>query len=180
MGSPIQTRPQGLLGLLQLKQTGVHPTDFSSTVQSTYDLFSSYTQGLMQSEFGLFGAVPLITPALTTGQSGFRAFTPAANVPQNETWWVEHVTVGVPGGLAAADTLIASIGYTLPNISGWYPLAPTQADVITARARGFRYEPVPRPIWLPPGASIQANIVDILTGTSIQPALWIRAARIPI
>lgn len=181
MASPIQTRPSGLLGLLQLKQTGTNPSELLSTVQPHIDLFQNYVQSLMQVERGLFGGVPA-TASIGTAQNGFQNFNIgglAAQVPQNEQWWVEACSTD-PSGIAAADNFKVAVGYAFTGVSGWYPLVPAWQDTITARARFGACDPMPRAVMVPPGAQFLLLVYDIVTAGGISFNLFMRAARIPI
>lgn len=180
---PIQTLPQGLLGLLQLKSLGKNPSELLDQVQPSYDLFEQYVQTLMQGEIGLFGVTPT-TAALVSAGHGFAPFANLASpvIPNGEMWWVEAATVYIVGNtLAAADTVVAGAGYVLPNHLTIHTLNPmSNKDIISARARSWSPDPMPRSLWLPPGTTFGIQVFDILSATSITLQMGMRAARVKL
>jgi|SRR6516162_8194999 hypothetical protein len=174
MPAPIGTIPQGLLSLMALKQTGANPNFLLETVQPSLDLTMFYAQRLMQDAPGLFPGASASTAALTTAQHGSQAFSGCV-VPNNETWLV-YACQAFVNTIAAADTLACGVNYIVQG-TGVYLLSGVQYDTINARARSFMSQPMTQPVWVPPGATFNAWVVDILTATSITIALFMRAAR---
>lgn len=188
--APILTIPQGLLGLLQLKETGKLPATLGEVVGPNLDLFQMYAERLAVSAIGLFGGNPQ-TAAITTGLIGFRPFLLSGSVvtvPQNEMWYVTQVCATiVTGAIAAADTFrggpcwATSNQSNLPGVgSDVYMMSNNYQDAVTARNRGVATDPSARPFFVPPGAGFYMAIEDALSATSIAFQLALRAARLPI
>jgi hypothetical protein len=180
MAGPIQVIPQGLLGLLNLKQTGKNPDQLLEQVQPTFDLTGMYEQRLIQTELGLFGG-SATTAALVTGNKGSNAITVGGvqvQVPLNEMWWVEQCALATVT-VAAADTIIAGV-LTSSNQGGASYITPVYQDVVTARARSFVTPPMTRPLFVGPGTGFLCWVLDILSVGGITLSLSMRAVRIPI
>ncbi|MBA0088971.1 MAG: hypothetical protein HRJ53_28615 [Acidobacteria bacterium Pan2503] len=181
MAGPIQTLPQGLLGLLQLKSFGENPYDLLETVQPSVDLYRLWIERNAQDVQGLFGVASVNTAALVTGNHGTQNFGSAAQVtPSNEIWFVVYFT-GTIQTIAAADTITGlqtGIFTSIPNGGVYLQSAPV-SDVITARARSLATNPV-APFFVPPGSQFVVNVADILSVGGITVNLNLRAVRIPI
>ena len=182
MPGPIQTIPQGLLGLLQLKQTGENPNALDLTVQPNVELLQFWAQRVMQESQGLFPGGPPATATLTTaagpGTRNFLIGGVPVSVPNNETWYCDQV-LAYSGSIAATDNFVnISPGYTVPG-GGVYTMCPLATDVISARARFVWTNPLPRPIFIPPGAQLTMEIGDMISG-GMTFTLFMRAARLPI
>jgi hypothetical protein len=173
----IQTIPQGLLGMLQLKELGRNPSFLADTVAPQLDLFNFYVERTAQQEVGLFGAA-LTTAGLATGAHGTVGFTIAPTVPVNETWWVTVFTVNVQT-IAAADYVRMAPALGIPGVSA-FTVGPDVNDVISARARTVTSPPITKPFWAPPGSVFAVQVFDILTATSIAITASLRASRVPI
>lgn len=183
MSGPIQTIPQGLLGLLQLKELGKNPGVLVDSVAPNIDLFQLYAQRLVQSEGGLFGVAQIATTGLVNGNHGFQNLTlvgpsTAAQVPTTEMWYVYQFSLDVQS-LAAADTLTAG-ACIIPQGGRPTMVGPIFADTINARARSWISAPITAPFFAGPGTLFGIYLTDILTGTLIQPFGAIRAVRIPL
>lgn len=162
MSGPIQTIPQGLLSLLQLKQTGSNPSELTEQVAPVVDLTQWWLQRLVVDiSFQLFGAVSTVAigPA-GHGQTGFT--TNPITVPQGQQWWVESFCLG--------GTLLAAEGITLAPLfleagGTTHILAPPYVDVVSARARDFAV--CARGFWMPPGAQFGVRVMDANTAATI-------------
>lgn len=180
MAGPIQTIPQGLLGLLQLKELGKNPPVLVDSVAPNLDLFQLYAQRLMNGEMGLFGG-QMSTGNLVNGNHGFQQFFvsgAACIVPQSEMWWVYEYSADV-ATLAAADTLSGGVAI-LQQASRPLLVGPTYNDVITARVRSWISSPITTTFFAAPGATFGIYLTDILTGTNINVFGTLRAVRIPL
>lgn len=175
---PIQTIPQGLLGLLQLKQFGRNPAALGDTVDPTVDLtllwLNRITVDLTLAVTGLNGVVIGVP---TAGANTYNVT--GMNVPANQTWWVESFGVGCT--LLAAETIRFGCGVFYPPNTGAHLLGPSPSDfndVITSRARLARAEA--RGFWLLPGAQPLLVVYDSLTAGTINVTCSMRGAIIPI
>lgn len=177
MGKPIQTIPQGLLGLLQLKQTGANPSDLLETVQPTVDLTNWWLQrqevdiALVQSGF----TNPVVINAAGIGVFGLAALT----VPGNDTWLVTNLTI--LASLLATEDLVVSGGFTFPGSgSAVYELGPALVEPTDSTARARQVTWSARGFWLQPGARPQVIVHDIKTAASISVVMGIRGVIVPI
>lgn len=170
MSGPIQVIPQGLLGLLQLKQQGMNPSQLADYVTPQIDLFPLWiqrqTQGLVQSGD---------TQALATGAVGPQPFS--TSVPATQAWFIEHMCISAIMG--AADTCRIA-----PAVRDGGPAGTTYcvdrdwADTITARARQLRT--ATNNFWVGPNQTFSMVVFDILAGTTITFGLVLRGVIVPI
>lgn len=110
---PVQIIPQGLMGLLQLKQTGLMPGWLAQSIQPTIDLRDWYFQSRRVDEFTLFNGNVLTSPSVTArGVYAFSVPAGLAQVPGNQLWYVEHFSV-FGGTAAVAD--VASFAPLIMN-----------------------------------------------------------------
>lgn len=176
MSGPIQTIPQGLLGLLQLKQTGNNPRDLAESVQPTVDQFPLWIQRLsVDISLALFGGNSSV--AIPTANAGANFFTTnPLNVPQGVAWYVESYTISA--SLLAAESVIFAPGVLYIGLGMMHPLTPPVADVVTARARQIRA--AARGFWLPPGAALGAFVFDNVTAATITLTGNVRGVQVPI
>lgn len=177
--APISTIPQGLLGLLQLKELGQNPAILLNEVAPNLDLLQFYMQRLMQTELGLFGATPQVAFA-AAGNFPFAVSGVNATVPQGEMWYVDQACGAIAGAtIAPAQTLIAGLAVSYANTASLITLTPREADVINARTRNWATGPILRPQFIGPGAIFQIMVYDSTVGP-LTVTLGMRAARIPI
>jgi hypothetical protein len=88
MSRPIQVIPPGLLGFLQLKNSGQAPSELPDTLQGVLELRDWYFQARLEFSSQIHG----ITNG--TGVEGYFSFSPnTIIVPQGEWWWVEQYTI---------------------------------------------------------------------------------------
>jgi len=171
MSGPIQTIPQGLLGLLQLKQLGKNPFDLTDSVQSILDIFPLYVQRLSNSTTLIVGSDSL---ALATGNIGNRTFVTA--VPQGQAWYIERMSIDAT--MAAADFIRLAPSILYEGAGAGFCVAPDTSDAITARGRRLRT--AAGGFWAPPGATFGVYVFDILAGTTIATQLFLRGFAVPI
>lgn len=176
---PIQLIPTGLMGLLQLKQTGKMPGWLAQSVQPTIDLSDWYLQARREDEQSLFGGTPTTVP-LVTGNTQLRQFNAAAIpvVPQNQLWWVEHYSV-FGSTNAAADVM--SFGPAIANAGGssFQLVGLPYIDLAAGtRTRSFCTY-ASRGFWAGPGDQFWIMVFDIASaGITMQCRL--RVTRLPI
>ena len=175
MSGPIQTIPQGLLGLLQLKQAGRNPDQLSETVAPTVDMLTLWLnrQNVDLSINVIGGASTRNQPTATPGEFVFSVLPIV--VPPGQTWWITDYTVKAT--LAAAETLVfapAILGGLFFNSM----LAAPVNDIITARARFVSC--FARNFWLLPGQGLGYFCFDSVTAGNIVVTGTIRGVVIPI
>jgi hypothetical protein len=179
---PIQTIPQGLLGLLQLKELGKNPSELLDQVQPSYDLFQQYIQRNLVGEQTLIGG-PISTAALVTANRGLQGFSlngagvTFLNVPQNQIWYVYQLSGDVLT-INPADTISYSMACLLPS-GRFCALSPPYLDVQNARTRAG-LSGVVTPFWASPGTGFAVWVYDILAATTITVLGTIRAVQIQI
>jgi hypothetical protein len=180
--APISTIPQGLLGLLQLKEMGVNPAQLVQTVSPNLEMFNFYIQRLAIGEIGLFGAGIQSNGTINGhGQANLvivgTGGTPA-QVPSNEMWYVVEFNVG--GQLVAADYIrIAPCIIPTPAAGALWEVGPDYNDVVSARAREFMASSS-QPFFAPPGSQFAFRVFDATSVGGITVNGGLRAARIPI
>jgi hypothetical protein len=174
VAAPIQTIPQGLLGLLQLKQLGTNPSNLVDTVQSTVDL-KDWWMNRQEVDICLLktGSSTASTNVNAAGVFGSTGLT----VGTNEVWWVTNYTINC--NLLAAEYIRFRPVFNFPAaLSAVYTLGFDYNDVITARARNASAWAAN--FWLQPGAQLQFRVSDQATAANIAVAQAVRGVVIPI
>lgn len=147
---PIQVIPPGLLGFLQLKNSGRNPTIFPDELTPTLELFRWY---MAAREIELDPALSGINVA--NGAVGFTVYAPnAIVVPANQMWWVREYSIQT-GALNAADTVSfqpawanSTVGVLSVHLEG-DNLPPLTGTAVTRK--GFASA---RDFFLPPGSQL--------------------------
>jgi hypothetical protein len=179
MSGPIQTIPQGLLGLLQLKQTGNNPRDLADVVNPVVDMRDFwFNRNVVDIGVVSFGT-PTFTKALPTATPGQgQEFTTPSTiqVPSNQTWWLTKYEVHCT--LLAAETIRFACSSWFKPANSVFRLGPDYQDTITARARyascfanGF---------WALPGEILTFDVYDDLTAGNITVTGGVRGVIIPL
>lgn len=183
MSGPIQVVPAGLLGLLQLKQTGANPRDLLDTVQPSVDLLDSWRQARMLDAMSLpnWGANPSVTQNTPTGYNVFLVGGVAAAVPTNQWWYIDQLAVQlvIP---AAADTCRFQPACSMnPGVAPQqqYAVGPDVADVASARLNRQLWARADRSFWAPPGSTFGVRVFDAVTATNLVFTLYLRAVPLP-
>jgi len=148
---PIQTNPFGLLGALQLKNSGTNPPDLIDSVQPTLDLWRHY---IAQSR-------TISSANFNVNAFGFNAS--AVAVPNDEVWMVSELMLTSNGVLAALQSVDWAPAWQdvtgVVFIIGDYKSAgPGEAPQIGANCNGLSYAIVP------PGAVFGACVRTFATG----------------
>jgi hypothetical protein len=173
MPGQIQLIPPGLLGFLQIKNSGMNPSDLGSQVAPVLELRDWYFQARMLDAINLFGAVGTVNVA-AAGLVQFPVFT----VPSQSWLYVDNFSI-VCALLAAEYVRACPVLITFPGVTGQQQLVlgPDVNDVITARARqwavgcgGF---------FCPPGSILGMKVFDIVTAGNIAFTPMIKAALLP-
>lgn len=109
---PVQVSPEGLLGFLQLKNTGQNPHrlawDYQMAIEARDWLFASRAQ-----------ATAVASMNLAAGVTGFNVFTTnPIVVPNGEMWYVHSYSV--LASLVNGETIYFRTAYALPNIAAFF------------------------------------------------------------
>jgi len=122
---PIQVIPPGLLGFLQLKNSGQAPAELPDTLQGVLELRDWYFQARLVVSNQIHGG------SAATAVFGFQAYSPnTIVVPEREYWWVENYSFTsdtIPAGdlvTARAAYIVQASGATRPFLLGDQPPAP--------------------------------------------------------
>lgn len=153
--TPMNNQAMGLLGLVDLKNTGKYPDTLSTQLLSVFeakDLLSM--NGREQLSFsGTFNAV---------------GAQPVFPVPTNEIWQV--INCNVRATCTIADYAMLSIGYDDPNAGRWFDegtaaantttgaVAPAGTSIALAAAQRF---------WIPSGLQLGFYVHRIITAGTI-------------
>ena len=174
MPGAIQTLPPGLLGFLQIKNSGANPSDLSQQLVATLELRDWYFQARMLDANNLFGGNPSVNAALGVN------FFATMIVPNNA--WLYVDSYDIVCSLLAADFIRAApCLYTFPGLTGQSQLlvGPDVSDVVTARARQWQAGSWPRGFFAPPGSQFGFRVFDFTTVGSISVTGMIKAALLP-
>lgn len=118
----LQVNPNGLLGLLQLKNRGQFPQRLDPNLQPTLELLDWYLQD----------------NAAQVGESGLAiaavgaTVVPSLLVPAGEAWWVNDYVVSAQA--AAGQTLEFAGGWSIPGGAS-YQLGPYELTTVGLNAR---------------------------------------------
>lgn len=175
---PIQLIPPGLMGLLQLKQTGELPGDLARVVAGVIELRDWYLTARRVDNVQLYGGVAQ-TLAIATGAIGATAITTA--VPQTQLWWVEQYTVVVtPTGAEVATDLIRFAAALLGSSASRETLGPDVSDYqLAARSRSLAAR-ADRGFWAFPGDQFAIHVYDVVTTNGYTATAFLRATPCPI
>jgi hypothetical protein len=167
---PINTIPQGLLGLLQLKQLGRNPDQLSPVVAPHLELFPFY-QARLETDLVVPGSDLINLPTATPGMTYFTTV-----VPNTQTWWIQRITAA--GTLLAAESVIFALVTRVSGTGVGHLVSGYFADVVTARARAFRI--TGGGFWAVPGTSFGIQVADDVTAATITFQLGIRGFAVPL
>lgn len=143
---PLQISPPGLLGFLQLKNSGQNPQTIDSNITPVMELRDWMFQALEAD-------VSLNTHNMTlaTGAAGFQSFTPVLSAAQSFWFRWTNYSVVATNALGAADVLEAAPAW-IQSVGGAANL------MMLAPAQRFSGATSPifsaRDFWLPPGAQL--------------------------
>lgn len=169
MAGPIQTIAPGLLGLLQLKQTGKNPETLAEIVAPVIEMRDWYMQARNLDDISLLPGVTLSVNVPTAGKGNYGYAN--AVVPNGQIWWVTHYWI--VADLLAAETIRLApcllrangnlVGLSCNDVN----------DVVTARVRGIVTTAIN--FWAKPGDQFGVRVFDSLTAANIAVAAGIRA-----
>lgn len=139
---PIQVPPEGLLGYLNLKNSGVNPPYLSDTVVPTVEMWRQYllanqealiTSNIAVNAVGGFGSLVNAAPSPLTGAVALEGM-----VPPGEVWAVHSFSGSMNGVLAATQELafMAMIEYGLGSGGGGIGVATGQVTRIFTQNDG--------------------------------------------
>lgn len=176
LSGPIQTLPRGLLGFMQLKNSGRYPSEVSSTLGLSLELFDWYMEANAEN-------LPLAsTAAIGPGAVGFVPWTvnPIV-VPDNEMWFVTAYSGGVVG-LIATDSIAFILGYTNPV--GGAPLGLViggeRQGAITGAANTRQGRAFWNGFFAPPGCTFGISLQQIDTAATLAFGGYMRRVRLPL
>lgn len=183
---PIQIIPQGLMGLLQLKQTGKLPGWLATSVQPTIDLRDWYMNSRRLDEFSL--PIQTKTGSVTTGlgkgvyamSTGGAAGAVGANVPQNQMWFVDWWTVQASMDAAAS---VVTFAPTLGSAGSLTVVPLANAVTFGGGARVIDAWVVAnpgRPFWAGPGDQFMVWVADVSSVGGIVFTVHMRVTVLPI
>lgn len=158
--APIQVIPPGLMGLLQLKQSGRLPADLSGVVQPSLEMRDWFFQGRRLTEVQVLGTTPT-TGALVTGNTGLRKFTvgAVATPAQGTLWYVEQMSCICTTALAAD---VISFVPAIASLSTSRTLGAAYIDTVTARVREASVFAA-RGFWVGSDETLAVRVIDIST-----------------
>lgn len=160
MSRPIQVIPPGLLGFLQLKNSGKSPVEFPEVLQPVIELRDWYFEARAEQT--------IATVSVANGGSNFATFATPAIVPAEEYWAVLDFSAICP--LLATTTVVSFVpawrivtGVSFSQFSVGVP-QPLLAGTAAGRV-GCAY--MDRPFFVPPGAELGLRIManEIAAGT---------------
>jgi len=169
MSGPIQTIPQGLLGLLQLKQTGRNPSELTDTVQSIVDLMPLWLKR---------NSSDITSQSITraTNGTGFVSYTTPIIVPPGFTWFVENYTLSCV--ISAADSGSFVPALKSPNGLSYSLTESAYIDVVTAQNRVGLI--AAKNFWVGPGEELLVGVVRALAATTITITGSVKGIVVPI
>jgi len=169
MSGPIQTIPQGLLGLLQLKQTGRNPSELTDTVQSIVDLMPLWLKR---------NTSDITSQSITraTNGTGFVSYTTPIIVPPGFTWFVENYTLSCV--ISAADSGSFVPALKSPNGLSYSLTESAYIDVVTAQNRVGLI--AAKNFWVGPGEELLVGVVRALAATTITITGSVKGIVVPI
>lgn len=162
---PIQTSPAGLLGLLNLKNLGKNPAQLEDAIQPVLEFLDMY---------------------LATGyervQSTAQAVAQGTNVtdlvvPQNEVWFVRHVSIDY-GVLGAGAALIWTPAYRPGAQLHVFPLGAFQRNAYAATESARNAVTFERPLVAMPSTAFGAYCHAVTLPQNFTCSVLITRARI--
>lgn len=164
---PLNVQPKGLLGFLQLKNSGVNPAALADGLAAVVDL----TDWFLQTNSLDFTCA---RSGLTTGSDGQVAWGAstvngvsgtAILVPQDEWWYLHHYTAFA--NLVAGDTL--SIGVSMKNSPlQQYLLLGTMTPALAGADKQPTAMLLHQHVWVAPGTELTLTIGEITSAGTIQ------------
>lgn len=157
MSGPIQTKPQGLLSLLELKNQGISPPKFVDDLQPTIDLTYMYAVGKLR-----FGAN---TNNLINGNVGF--YNINLTVPNDETWlvYMHSIDIRISGALPVGS-IVRGKAAMKSNLGPTIFTGQQGCEIVMGAAVAGQYAAMASwgaPYLAPPGSEIGAFMELIQT-----------------
>jgi hypothetical protein len=180
---PIQIIPQGMMGLLQLKQLGKLPGDLSMVVEPSLEMRDWYMQARQLNTIALFGSIPT-TANFVTGANGFAAFQVGGadfTIPQGQCWYVEAMTTIVSTNVAADTIRFApSVQSANPGaLTEFFMVGPDVNDAVTAQNRVLSAK-ADRAFWMTPGMKFGISVFNVIYAVNAHGTLHVRATPMPL
>jgi hypothetical protein len=171
---PIQVIPPGLLGLLNLKNSGRLPNILLDEVQPGIDLEPWW----LRANLLLAG---LSSDSLAIGTyNNFQPFTAGAGaitVPQNQWWFVEWYSASFTT-VNQATGIDLALRFQSLGTPQWTPLG--AIDPEAAIINNARFNLVAKGFWAPPGSDIGYCVSSVAVGALAVSTLALRYTPCPI
>jgi len=169
MSRPIQIPPEGLIGLLQLKNQGQNPTDLLDSVQPTIDALPQYLVGQAEIVTG-------IAFSITAVQQWFAGI----DVPSSEVWFIHSLAFNL--NLAAGEQVLAAPGFLPPGATFQQtlaPYAPPAATIMAPGAPNIIIIGAQPKFFVPPGTRFGLTVMDLSAAANIEVSsqIWITRCR---
>lgn len=162
---PIQSLPNGLLGLLQLKNMGNLPDVLLGNVQPIIDMVPFWLRGQTITDPVVHGL------GLPTGTTGLQSFSPnPILVPEGQMWWVRRYTVQavVPvGATERIDNLTPTLTVQRVGVVLWQALTERPVSVLGNAASTVAAAVGCGDFWASPGSEIGFYVGDVTTGSNV-------------
>lgn len=172
MPGQIQVIPPGLLGFFNIKRDGINPSQLLDQISPSLEMFRWYMQA--GAEF-----LDTQTVSIAGGTTGFQEFTSGGGivVPESEWWWIENFTVGAV--LAAGDTAIFSLGWTINAGTPKTFQEDVMGNIGANSGPGVLTVRSARQFFLPPGAELGFFAHNVISGATIDFSGFARITRLP-
>lgn len=155
---PIQKIPSGLLGFLQLKNSGQNPSELPSLLQPILELRDWYFAADARNFYDSAGNVPIYSaPNNTVGFVGFATGPTLITVPQDEMWFIQDYLVAT-ATLIATDTIQFAAGFRTPDVGVSIQNMMGDPSVLSTGPNRRAYAWA-RGLFVPPGSQIGAQVL---------------------
>jgi len=170
---PIQVLPPGLLGFLQLKNSGQNPTNLPDTLQGVLELREWMLMARVEEWENTIGH----GVALPNATVGFSAFSPnTIQVPNREWWWVERYTV-FSGTLGAGE--LTEFAPAIATITTGTLIVHALSKTAAGGGPDVALVQVAERFFAPPGSILGLWSINVTTAASILFTGNARVTRLP-
>lgn len=145
---PIQVSPSGLLGFLNLKNSGRNPDVLNESVQPTMDLREWYFETSAQVDSTLRQLSLNVGAAATLG---FYNYNNIITVPQNQWWYVTRYSIQAVVQAATDAALFSPAFLVYPGTASTVHILAPDVGTGTGPTRRPAYA---EDFWLPPGSQL--------------------------
>lgn len=164
---PVQVIPAGLLGFLNIKNSGRNPESIDSNVMPVFDIMPLWMQTKAE-DIGTF------TSPAPSGNNGFGSWTIRQIVPEREAWFVLEYTIRTTN-MGVGDSAAYAAGWQQPITQQRYLVGDLGTNnsgdgVASGFARGF---------WVPAGGELLWYTNDVVNATGFTLIGTARIVRFP-